>query len=203
MQLGLQLLERAAQRAFAGFLQRIEDQLVVAARLVQRQPPAGQHPHAVARLEPQPLALGLEQRAAHLRARVLEREVDVPRRGPCQVADLALDQHHRERVLQQAARQRVELTGAEDVVGDRSEEHTSEIQSLMRISYAVFCLKKKKQNKCREKDAKRERWLTQSIVCTMNNLVYRHRYSQSNDRRVYNRDNKRVQRYIERNTAAE
>src|SRR3546814_7905210 len=27
--------------------------------------------------------------------------------------------------------------------GDRSEEHTSELQSLMRISYAVFCLKKK------------------------------------------------------------
>src|SRR3546814_8393120 len=33
------------------------------------------------------------------------------------------------------------------VVGqqDRSEEHTSELQSLMRISYAVFCLQKKKQ----------------------------------------------------------
>src|SRR3546814_10915579 len=29
--------------------------------------------------------------------------------------------------------------------GQRSEEHTSEIQSLMRISYAVFCLKKKKE----------------------------------------------------------
>src|SRR3546814_3995598 len=28
----------------------------------------------------------------------------------------------------------------------RSEEHTSELQSLMRISYAVFCLKKKKNN---------------------------------------------------------
>src|SRR3546814_9547810 len=28
---------------------------------------------------------------------------------------------------------------------DRSEEHTSELQSLMRISYAVFCLKKKKR----------------------------------------------------------
>src|SRR3546814_4331504 len=28
--------------------------------------------------------------------------------------------------------------------GGRSEEHTSELQSLMRISYAVFCLKKKK-----------------------------------------------------------
>src|SRR3546814_2756893 len=31
--------------------------------------------------------------------------------------------------------------------GVRSEEHTSELQSLMRISYAVFCLKKKKQTK--------------------------------------------------------
>src|SRR3546814_1371014 len=30
--------------------------------------------------------------------------------------------------------------------GPRSEEHTSELQSLMRISYAVFCLKKKKKN---------------------------------------------------------
>src|SRR3546814_8122695 len=29
---------------------------------------------------------------------------------------------------------------------NRSEEHTSELQSLMRISYAVFCLKKKKQH---------------------------------------------------------
>src|SRR3546814_6551516 len=30
------------------------------------------------------------------------------------------------------------------ITPDRSEEHTSELQSLMRISYAVFCLKKKK-----------------------------------------------------------
>src|SRR3546814_3693556 len=29
------------------------------------------------------------------------------------------------------------------LIADRSEEHTSELQSLMRISYAVFCLKKK------------------------------------------------------------
>src|SRR3546814_6252723 len=33
-----------------------------------------------------------------------------------------------------------------DFVGARSEEHTSELQSLMRISYAVFCLKKKKEH---------------------------------------------------------
>src|SRR3546814_7830614 len=36
---------------------------------------------------------------------------------------------------------------AEAVQRQRSEEHTSELQSLMRISYAVFCLKKKKKNK--------------------------------------------------------
>src|SRR3546814_9750930 len=32
----------------------------------------------------------------------------------------------------------------------RSEEHTSELQSLMRISYAVFCLKKKKKQRQKE-----------------------------------------------------
>src|SRR3546814_17156804 len=39
-----------------------------------------------------------------------------------------------------------ETRGGESGVDDRgrSEEHTSELQSLMRISYAVFCLKKKK-----------------------------------------------------------
>src|SRR3546814_10057383 len=37
----------------------------------------------------------------------------------------------------------------------RSEEHTSELQSLMRISYAVFCLKKKK-----------ERWQTKPVAIT-------------------------------------
>src|SRR3546814_8650265 len=35
------------------------------------------------------------------------------------------------------------------VVETRSEEHTSELQSLMRISYAVFCLKKKKKKNTR------------------------------------------------------
>src|SRR3546814_6894853 len=34
-----------------------------------------------------------------------------------------------------------------DAFGKRSEEHTSELQSLMRISYAVFCLKKKTNGK--------------------------------------------------------
>src|SRR3546814_6445073 len=35
-------------------------------------------------------------------------------------------------------------TDRPDAIEDRSEEHTSELQSLMRISYAVFCLQKKK-----------------------------------------------------------
>src|SRR3546814_5212748 len=35
----------------------------------------------------------------------------------------------------------------------RSEEHTSELQSLMRISYAVFCLKKKKHNNTKTNNA--------------------------------------------------
>src|SRR3546814_2537793 len=39
----------------------------------------------------------------------------------------------------------VRLDGPSDDKYRRSEEHTSELQSLMRISYAVFCLKKKKQ----------------------------------------------------------
>src|SRR3546814_5779799 len=37
-----------------------------------------------------------------------------------------------------------EVDGREIAPFDRSEEHTSELQSLMRISYAVFCLHKKK-----------------------------------------------------------
>src|SRR3546814_7175386 len=54
------------------------------------------------------------------------------------------------------SRHRVEAAGALDVEAalaavfrrrpQRSEEHTSELQSLMRISYAVFCLKKKNKH---------------------------------------------------------
>src|SRR3546814_4693459 len=40
---------------------------------------------------------------------------------------------------------------------ERSEEHTSELQSLMRISYAVFCLKKKKKLTCSQSTYRRRR----------------------------------------------
>src|SRR3546814_459978 len=52
--------------------------------------------------------------------------------------------------LDPGAAQAPEQGAGADLVADhggRSEEHTSELQSLMRISYAVFCLKKKKQKK--------------------------------------------------------
>src|SRR3546814_1912793 len=39
---------------------------------------------------------------------------------------------------------RPDLQSVSEILAMRSEEHTSELQSLMRISYAVFCLKKKK-----------------------------------------------------------
>src|SRR3546814_6258489 len=45
-----------------------------------------------------------------------------------------------------ASEQRNNAMAATSSGWTRSEEHTSELQSLMRISYAVFCLKKKKKN---------------------------------------------------------
>src|SRR3546814_4526453 len=52
-------------------------------------------------------------------------------------------------------------------IRDRSEEHTSELQSLMRISYAVFCLKKKK--KYTTQNTKKERLILQIIHITLSN----------------------------------
>src|SRR3546814_3759794 len=46
-------------------------------------------------------------------------------------------------------------------LAERSEEHTSELQSLMRISYAVFCLKTRTSYKCRHIDPN-ERHLTKN-----------------------------------------
>src|SRR3546814_4513303 len=53
----------------------------------------------------------------------------------------------RARALGFSIEQVQELLKLADQKNIRSEEHTSELQSLMRISYAVFCLKKKKKTK--------------------------------------------------------
>src|SRR3546814_5839861 len=50
-----------------------------------------------------------------------------------------------------------ERSRAADQAGERSEEHTSELQSLMRNSYAVFCLKKKNKRKNRRITTLREK----------------------------------------------
>src|SRR3546814_1335026 len=63
---------------------------------------------------------------------------------PAQRLDLDADAAHLQRPLQQFSGEVDRYQAASTINGAlRSEEHTSELQSLMRISYAVFCLKKK------------------------------------------------------------
>src|SRR3546814_10224916 len=50
---------------------------------------------------------------------------------------------------------------------DRSEEHTSELQSLMRISYAVFCLKKKNKKNIKHTEATK-------ILCITRTHIYKY-----------------------------
>src|SRR3546814_2616862 len=61
-------------------------------------------------------------------------------------------------------------------IPDRSEEHTSELQSLMRISYAVFCLKKKKT----KKDIHTQ--THQHLTIEQRTLQYTHREQQDTDK---------------------
>src|SRR3546814_10460216 len=51
----------------------------------------------------------------------------------------------------------------------RSEEHTSELQSLMRISYAVFCLKKKNKKNIIFKLIHKENKVTETYIIPINN----------------------------------
>src|SRR3546814_2311172 len=57
--------------------------------------------------------------------------------------EIAVEARDHQQLLEHlgSLRQRIEFAGVD--AARRSEEHTSELQSLMRISYAVFCLKKK------------------------------------------------------------
>src|SRR3546814_2852741 len=84
-----------------------------------------------------------EDRALGLQHRRVD---DVLRRDQFKLVPLAIELrgdslvHRWIRLAELAAKER----RVESICGGRSEEHTSELQSLMRISYAVFCLKKKK-----------------------------------------------------------
>src|SRR3546814_10045818 len=89
---------------------------------------AAEHHHRV----DAPRAVRLDQLLAGQRIAAVHRE-EQPGAGKLAAA-------HRDRALAKIDRKH----GFDRVA--RSEEHTSELQSLMRISYAVFCLKKKKNN---------------------------------------------------------
>src|SRR3546814_4940860 len=84
----------------------------------------------------------LQRHVGALRLPILERQFDT---------DMARDRVEVDRRVGRPADRRIDADrvqkgGARQYVA-RSEEHTSELQSLMRISYAVFCLKKKKTKK--------------------------------------------------------
>src|SRR3546814_8640255 len=60
-------------------------------------------------------------------------------------------------------------TCSQSSAGSRSEEHTSELQSLMRISYAVFCLKKKKNIQKQERRHRQYdiKWTTETHITSI------------------------------------
>src|SRR3546814_4024026 len=99
--------------------------------------------------DPRDLAEHVDLRQRILAGGGVEHQHDIVRRRRVQAAEDALDLgqlvHQLAPVLKPAGSvddQHVDAGGGRLFDG-RSEEHTSELQSLMRISYAVFCLKKK------------------------------------------------------------
>src|SRR3546814_6254281 len=67
------------------------------------------------------------------------------RAGPAAISIYSLSQNQEAayKLLEAATSSESQIEMTRENPGFRSEEHTSELQSLMRISYAVFCLKKK------------------------------------------------------------
>src|SRR3546814_7389179 len=73
-----------------------------------------------------------------------DQRVGIDRRRPDRVRRAGIGFEDRAIAKPKSGGGRIGLTGGGLI---RSEEHTSELQSLMRISYAVFCLKKKNKQK--------------------------------------------------------
>src|SRR3546814_1559001 len=94
-------------------------------------------PHREA-AEPVRIGVAAEQQ------RLIDEHRAVPHRG--RAAELG--QHHpRDHRLDEEEQEAADKDRQHEQPAARSEEHTSELQSLMRISYAVFCLKKKTKQK--------------------------------------------------------
>src|SRR3546814_6643848 len=73
-------------------------------------------------------------------------------RLPARIDALAAEAAALEQRLADPALYKKNPAGFDEITRTRSEEHTSELQSLMRISYAVFCLKKKIESSYRHID---------------------------------------------------
>src|SRR3546814_6542132 len=80
------------------------------------------------------------------------------RSGITRVVRLNLEEHFPE-----AHCGRGDFRAGVENLGHRSEEHTSELQSLMRISYAVFCLKKKKTKRQSNEQQLKTKYRTSKI----------------------------------------
>ncbi|KPW14438.1 Uncharacterized protein ALO42_05453 [Pseudomonas syringae pv. atrofaciens] len=113
-ELGFQRIERQAQCTITGRFHRIENQLIVATTFKQRNLAAHLDLQAVLERLTHPRCALPEQRAAYLRARVLQREVHMARGRAREVGDLALDPDAAEHVFQQHAGAAVELADSKD-----------------------------------------------------------------------------------------
>src|SRR3546814_2343828 len=91
-----------------------------------------------------PAGCGIEPAAVEARpAQSVDDRATAAHQAPRQAAAVVLDHQHDDSLVEaEQARRHPHPAVAVAQVG-RSEEHTSELQSLMRISYAVFCLKQK------------------------------------------------------------
>src|SRR3546814_1839889 len=84
----------------------------------------------------------------------LDKDPSDIRRSPTGFACTIADRRGRDRA-RSIIREREQIQGNAWQIDQRSEEHTSELQSLMRISYAVFCLKKKNQKQKKQNTQKK------------------------------------------------
>ena len=125
----LQFLEAALQQALARFLQAVDDELVLAAGLVQADPAACLHQHAVGRAKLGAQRGRAEHRAADLGAIVLQRKIQVPGGRSGEVGNLPLDHDARKARLEMQLDLEVELAGRVDMF--RRSGHVGMINSIV------------------------------------------------------------------------
>ncbi|MNC12986.1 hypothetical protein D3C75_607160 [compost metagenome] len=112
----LELLEAQGQHAVPGGLHGFDDELVVAAGLIEGDPRLHQYLHAILRSERHPAVVALEHGAAHLGRDVFQGEVPVARAWHRQVGELPRQPHQPQILLQYHAHGAVEAGDGEDLL---------------------------------------------------------------------------------------